>query len=314
MTISVVSQRARIPNGKHVSPLGRNVSYGFIASMLASLVVFWAPLHRLLEFAATNSEFSYIPLIPAISTFLIVMRRHRIFGDSNPNPSAGGVIVGVGIPLFSLGRLFPQVTSGNRLSLTALAIVATWWGLFVFCYGMRAARRALLPLGLLLFMVPAPQRATAEVIAILQHGSAVLAYSLFRMIGVPAIREGMAISLPRLTIEVAPECSGIRSSVSLLILTLAGANLYLRSPWNKILLVSLLVPLSILKNAIRIVTLSTLALYVDSKFLSGPLHRRGGILVFFLAFTMLVPVVILMRRWEKKRYRVSTLPDGRGSS
>jgi len=110
----------------------------------------------------------------------------------------------------------------------------------------------------------------------------------------------MVISLPRLTIIVAPECSGIRSSICLLILTLAVVDLYLQSPIKKVLLVSLVVPLSILKNAIRIVTLGTLALYVDPKFLDGPLHHGGGIVFFLLAFTMLASVVILMRRGEKK--------------
>ena len=311
--ISAVSATAITSNGAHHLLPTRNWTYTFIALILGTLVVFWAPLHRILDFAA-NSEFSYIPLLPAISAFLVVIRGRHVFSYSKPSLVTGSIVVVCGVSLLISTNVFPALTSGERLLLPAMGLVVTWCGLFIFCYGMKAARRALLPLGLLLFMVPAPQRATGEAIAFLQHGSAVLAYSLFRMIGVPAIREGMAISLPRLTIEVAPECSGIRSSISLLILTLAGANLYLRSPWNKILLVSLLVPLSILKNAIRIVTLSTLALYVDSKFLSGPLHHRGGILVFFLAFTMLVPVVILMRRWEKKRYRVSTLPDGRGSS
>lgn len=299
MTISVVSQRASIPNSIRASLSGRNVSYGFMASMIASLVVLWAPLHRLLEFAATNSEFSYIPLIPAISAFLIVMRRHRIFGDSNPNPSAGGVMVGVGILLFSLGRFFPQLTSGNRLSLTALAIVATWWGLFVFCYGMQAARMALLPLCLLLFVIPVPQRAMSAVITFLQHGSAVLSYYLFRAIGVAAFRDGMIIALPGLQIEVAPECSGIRSSVSLLILTLAGANLYLRSGLNKVLLVLVLVPLVILKNAIRIVTLCTLSLYVDSSFLTGSLHHEGGIVFFLIAMMILIAIISVMRRLER---------------
>jgi exosortase len=299
MTISVASRRAGIPNSIRASLPGRNLSYGFIASMLASLVVFWAPLHRLLEFAAANSEFSYIPLIPAISAFLIVMRRQRIFADSNPYPSAGGVIVGVGILLFSLAKFFPKMTPGNHLSLTALAIVATWWGLFVLCYGMRAARMALLPLCLLLFVIPVPQQVMSAVITFLQHASAVLSYYLFRAIGVAAFRDGMTIALPGLQIEVAPQCSGIRSSISLLILTLAGANLYLRSVLNRVLLVLMLVPLAILKNAIRIVTLSTLALYVDGSFLTGSLHHEGGILFFLLAMVILIPVISVLRRLER---------------
>jgi exosortase len=271
----------------------------YVASMLGSVVIFWSLLRRLLEFAE-NSEFSYIPLIPAISAFLIWMRRRPIFRQSKFSPAAGAVILAIGIPLTSLESLFPGSMVSDRLWLPTLGIVTIWCGLFVFCYGLQSARAAVLPLCLLLFIVPPPARVTNVVIVLLQHGSALLSYSLFRMIGVPAAREGMVISLPRLTIEVAPECSGIRSSISLLVLTLAATNLYLRSEWNKVLLILLLVPLCILRNAIRIVTLSTLALYVDRGFLSGSLHHKGGILFFFLAIALLVPIILVMQWFERR--------------
>jgi exosortase len=279
--------------------LTSKILYIFVASMLGSLVIFWTPLHRLVEFAR-NSEFSYIPLIPAISVFLIVMRRRAIFRQSRPHAAAGAVILVSGILLFSLTKLFPAPTTPDHLWLPALGIVAAWWGLFVFCFGLQSARVAMLPLGLLLFMIPVPP-VTNAVIRFLQQASAALSYFLFRMIGVPAIREDMVISLPGLNIEVAPECSGIRSSLSLLILTLAGANLYLRSGWNKIILVCLLVPLCILRNAIRIVTLTTLALYVDESFLTGPLHHKGGILFFFLATAIFMSFFSLMQRSEQRK-------------
>lgn len=274
-------------------------SYLFLASISLIVTLLWAPLHRLFVFAA-HSEFSYIPLIPVITAFLIAIRSRGIFADSQPSPTVGGLTVIAGILLTSLATTIRTLAPAYGLSFLGLALVTTFGGLFIFAYGTGAARKALLPLCLLIFMVPAPQAATDRIIAWLQHGSAVLAYSLLSIIGVPAIREGTTISLPHLTIEVAPECSGIRSSVSLLILTLAAANLYLRSAYNKMLLASLLIPLSILKNAIRIVTLSTLAIYVDPIFIKGSLHHQGGILFFLLALTMLVPVVILMRRLERR--------------
>jgi|ERR1035437_2711882 exosortase len=299
MVMTVASEKVEISNtAPPVLPI-RTASCGFITALLASVIVFWVPLHRLLEFAA-NSEYSYIPIIPAISAFLIFMRKSSIFRDSELCPSIGSVIAGFGILLFSLVSFFPVVTPANRLSLTTFAIVATWWGLFVLCYGMQAARMAMLPLCLLLFMIPAPERATSAVIHFLQHGSAVLSYYLFRAIGVAAFRDGTTIALPGLQIEVAPQCSGIRSSISLLILTLAGANLYLRSGWNKVLLVSMLVPLAILKNAIRIVTLSTLALYVDRSFLTGSLHHEGGILFFLIALVILIPIVLVIQSFERR--------------
>ena len=191
--------------------------------------------------------------------------------------------------------------------------MGTWCGLFVVWYGPQAARMAVLPLCLLLFMVPAPERVLNAVIQFLQQGSAVLSYELFRLLGVPALREGTMISVPRLTIQVAPECSGIRSSISLLILTLAVGNLYLRCGWNKVLLVVALIPLVIVKNAIRIATLTLLAVYVDPRFLNGPLHRRGGIFLFLIALMMLILSVMVMR-WLERRGAAASLDGGNSLS
>jgi exosortase len=273
-------------------------SYGFIATLLTSLAVFWALLHDLVKLSG-NSEYSYIPLIPLISGFVIFLRRDSIFRNARSSPRIGISIVAAGMVMLLLGH-FSRVGSMGRIELSTLAIVGTWCGLFVIWYGPHAARMALLPLSLLLFMVPAPESVLNAVIGVLQQGSTVLSYELFRLLGVPALREGTVISLPGLTIQIAPECSGIRSSISLLILTLVAANLYLRSGWNKVGLVLTLAPLVVVKNAIRIVTLSLLAIYVDPGFLNGPLHHRGGVFVFLIALMILTLIVIVMRSRERR--------------
>jgi exosortase len=286
------------PPAKGVSGFGAaNQTYVFAALAFTSLIVFWAPLRRALHFAG-NSEFSYIPLIPAISTFLILTRRQSVFREAKPYRLLGSVVVLIGASAAILVDVFQILTSADRLCLQMFGIVIIWWGLFIFCYGLQAARKAMLPLSLLFFVIPPPERAAGALVAFLQHQSAILSYQLFRIIGVPALRDGMVISLPQLTIEVAPECSGIRSSMSLLIVTLAAADLYVGYRLNKILLALLVVPLCILKNGIRIVTLSTLALYVDPSFLTGPLHHQGGILFFLLACMILAAIVGVMGRCE----------------
>lgn len=299
LTNGVVSTSPSV--AEHASALVRTQmsSYPFIAALLTSLIVFSAPLRGLVKFSG-NSEYSYIPLMPLISAFVIYVRKDTILKNRKPSPWTGSFIVTGGISVLLLANFF-RVGSISRLELSALAIVSTWCGLFVLCFGTQAMRRAMLPLALLLFMIPAPESVMSNVVEFLQQGSAILSYHLFRAIGVPAVRDGMMITLPRLVIEVAPECSGIRSSISLLILTLAGANLYLRSNWNKMLLAVALVPLMILKNAIRIVTLSTLALYVNPGFLNGRLHHQGGILFFLIAVAMLIPILLVMRRHERKQ-------------
>ena len=56
----------------------------------------------------------------------------------------------------------------------------------------------------------------------------------------------------------------------------------------------------IIKNGIRIVTLTLLANYVDPGFLYGNLHREGGVVFFMIGLLLLVPVLWLLQRGESR--------------
>jgi exosortase/archaeosortase family protein len=98
--------------------------------------------------------------------------------------------------------------------------------------------------------------------------------------------------------EVAKECSSIRSSMALLIICLLAARLYLRTWWKGLLFVLLSLPISVIKNGIRITTLTLLSVYVNPDFLRGDLHYKG-FLFFFLALLMLLPVFIALEKSDR---------------
>jgi exosortase/archaeosortase family protein len=56
----------------------------------------------------------------------------------------------------------------------------------------------------------------------------------------------------------------------------------------------------ILKNGIRIATLTLLAMYVDPGFLYGRLHHQGGIVFFLIGLVLLLPVLLFLQRSETK--------------
>jgi exosortase/archaeosortase family protein len=111
------------------------------------------------------------------------------------------------------------------------------------------------------------------------------------------------------SIEVAKECSGIRSSMVLLILALVIVHFCLKKFWTKVLFVAIGLFMMILKNGIRIATLTLLAIYVDPGFLYGRLHRQGGITFFLLALLLLLPVLRLLQRSESLDARNSHVLD-----
>jgi exosortase/archaeosortase family protein len=81
-------------------------------------------------------------------------------------------------------------------------------------------------------------------------------------------------------------------------MSLLAGHLFLRSAWTKAGLIMATLPLLIVKNGIRIVTLSLLSIYADPGFLTGSLHSRGGILFFLLALLLLVPLLRVLQRSE----------------
>jgi len=102
----------------------------------------------------------------------------------------------------------------------------------------------------------------------------------------------------KLDIEIAKECSGIRSSLSLAITGLLASYFFLRTTWARAILLLSIVPIAIIKNGIRITVLSVLGVYWDERILAGDLHRKGGIVFFLLALLLVGAVIIFLRRWN----------------
>jgi exosortase len=289
-----------LPDSTQVRATARNA--WFVGLVAATAVAFAAPLTMLGQLTLQQEHYSHIVLIPAISIFLLLRGRRRIFAQVETRWREGaGVLVG-GL-LFGLvaSRSSALTSENDRLSATILALVASWLGLFILCYGLRAFRSASFPLLFLLLMVPIPDALLDRVIVWLQTWSAEISHVGFTLLGVPVFREGLVFSLPGLSIEVARECSGIRSSLALLITSLLAGQLFLRSAWTKVVVFLVAVPLLVVKNGIRIVTLSLLTLHVDPDFLAGDLHRQGGIVFFLITLGILAPVIWLLDKAERSR-------------
>ena len=136
-----------------------------------------------------------------------------------------------------------RLSASNGLSLSMLGLVLWWIGSVIFCLGGQFARSLAFPLCFLFLVVPLPERAVNWITESLQDQSAVGSELLFRAARVPVEREGLVLSIPTLDIEVARECSSIRSSTMLVVATLVLANLFLRSWWRQLLLAIISIPL-----------------------------------------------------------------------
>lgn len=271
----------------------------FLALCLASVVLWWQPLVSTLRMAWSNGAYTHLLLILPVSLALILSERRPSsrLGLSAMRSWAGWAFLAAAL----LMRLAASLTANNSsaphfLSVSIFALVLWWIGSGIICFGVPAIHSHLFAVGFLFLFVPLPDEAVNWIVQILQTTSASVAAFLFRIAQVPVARDGLILSIPGLDIEVAPECSSIRSSTLLVIVTMVLAHLFLRSNWRKVLLVLAAIPLSVLKNSVRIFTIAELATRVDPSYLTGRLHHQGGIV--FLAASLLP--VILMLWWLRK--------------
>ena len=274
----------------------------FIATIVSSVLLCLSLFKELLASSLRNDFSSHILLIPLVSAGLIFYRRAKIFSDVRFSIPTGGFIAIIGgtlLVLFQPGKV--GLNAADVLSAKALALTIFWIGVFVIFFGGKCFRKAVFPLLFLLFMVPIPDVLLGVVIPVLQRGTAEMTAVLFKITGTPHYRNDLTFVLPRISIEIAAQCSSIRSSLALLITSLLAAHLILRTFWRKIALAAIAVPMAMFKNAIRITVLSLLSIHIDTRFLKdSDLHREGGILFYILALILMIPVLSLLRRYERK--------------
>jgi exosortase len=119
----------------------------------------------------------------------------------------------------------------------------------VLFYGIKSFRSAVFPLLFLFFLTPIPTVAVEKIILLLQMGSTEAAYGFFKLTGVSILREGYTFHLTGMSIEVAKQCSGIRSSIALFITSVIAGQLFLQTGWKKVVLALPIFRLPFLKTA-----------------------------------------------------------------
>ncbi len=290
--------------------------WGFAFLCALSLLFWWHALAMTMDLALRNEASTHILLILPLSVSLIYLDRsrwRRSDRDAGLALSRGGI--GVGLAALAGAALIlclarwgqPQfnISPGGQLSLSMFALVIWWIGSVILSFGVGIFRSFLFPLCFLFWMVPLPPFALERIVLFLQQQSAFAARMLFLAAGVPVIQNGLILSIPSLDIEVASECSSIRSSLMLIVIAMVLAQLFLRSRWRKAVVVAAAIPLAVAKNGLRIFAIAELGTRVDPGFLTGNFHHHGGIVFLGIGVVAVGALVWALRRSELRRARAS---------
>jgi exosortase len=270
--------------------------FWFLLLVLVSIIAGWRTVSGVFTLAWDNEAYTHILLVLPVSLSMIYLDWPAARSQSAPAWGAGSILLAAALIAAGVARWKSALlTTDVQLSIYSLALVLWWMGAFIGCFGTRVFRSLLFPMCFLLWLVPFPVFLVDWIVSLLQQGSAYAARLLFMTVGVPVVQDGIILTIPGLAIEVAQECSSIRSSMILVVTTMVLAQLFLRSEGRKLLVVALAIPLSVAKNGLRIFTIAMLGTRVDPGFLNGKLHQHGGFIFLAIALIVIFGVLWILR-------------------
>jgi exosortase C (VPDSG-CTERM-specific) len=280
-----------------ISPVHRNTRrfWSGVCFAIGLVAAFARPLLALINYAAGSELYSYILLVPFVSAYLLYSRRQQLpknYATDVPLTLVflvvGAVLLAFTHSLDSAGRGF----SGNsRIVVLTFSFLCCLAAGGFFFFGRRWMRAAAFPLTYLIFMVPMPDAMADALETASKYASAEVANFFFHLSGTPFVRVGRVFQLPNIAIEVAQQCSGIRSSWVLFMTSILAANLFLKTQWRRFALVALVIPLAILRNGFRILVIGLLCVHMGPQMINSLIHRRGGPVFFTLS---LIPFLVAL--------------------
>lgn len=285
----------------------------FLLALCVLTLGFALPLYQLIRFALGSELFSYVLLVPFVSAYLFVTGARERLSDT----SGRSILLGVGLAIVGLGLLGwygAKRISGSGLApqeavaLTTLSFIFLVAAVSAFFLPRPLLRKAAFPLVFLLFMAPFPIAVEQAIEMFLQRGSAPPSYWMYKLAGTPVFKQDMVFQLPGMTLQIAPECSGIRSTLVLFMTSLVAGHLFLRSPWKRAILVAAVIPLALIRNAFRIFTIGELCVHVGPHMIDSFIHHRGGPIFFALSLIPFSALVFYLVKSDRRARPAASQP------
>lgn len=276
---------------KHNQTIFSNILlWGFL---LGVFVFAYFPAWKSLILAWSRSDdYSHGFFIIPISLY-IVWQKRDIISKIDPLPSNWGIgIIFLSLALY-IFSYFAEITT-----LVSFSILPFVSGIVIYLYGFSVFNTLIFPIFFLVFMIPVPEQIYASLTIPLQLLVSQVSVFIATIIGMPIYRDGNVIHLPEQTLQVVQACSGLRSLMSLLTLSVVYGYFTLNSIVLRSTLFAFAVPVAIFVNIIRVFSMIIGFHYLNYDLTEGTVHTGFGMAIFFLALAITILIGKILSKWD----------------
>jgi len=239
-------------------------------------------------------DYTHAYFILPLSFFLAWRNLRNRDATAGKASSSGLFLVVLGLAMFIFGWKL------GYLFISTLSLIPLLYGIIIYLYGTVMAKRLSFPILYLLLMVPPPLGVLDAITIPMRQGISEAAVAILNAIHYPIHREGLMLYLGTHEIFMGAPCSGFRSLITMFSLGIFYVYVIKGTLWKKLALVAAIIPLALLGNLIRVITLCLLTYHKGEKVAQGFFHYFSGGVIFVIMIVGLLVLEAVLERFEKK--------------
>ncbi|WP_430425439.1 exosortase V [Phenylobacterium sp.] len=226
------------------------------------------------------------PIVLATGLWLVWRKLPSMSEEARPGHIALTTLgVLASLPIYVFGRAY------DIISLEAAGLYGFAISLMHDRFGVRTMAKNWFPLFYLSLLLPLPGWIIDQFTAPLKLLVSVLSFGVVEPMGIPIVREGVTMTAGPYQLLVEDACSGLNSLIGLIAITLFYIYLLRNAGWRySLFLLCLIVPVAILANVLRIVTLILLTYHFGDAVGQGFLHVTAGLFLFAVALVLMFAI------------------------
>jgi exosortase len=230
-------------------------------------------------------------LIPFVVMVLVWWKREELAAQPTAIWLPGLALVAVGLLLHLTGYVVQQ----PRLSVMGFFLGI--YGLMGLAWGLPWLKTIFFPYFLLAFCVPVGELAVPLTMPLRLLVASIVAHIAQCGLAPDLMRQGTQLfdSQHTFAYDVAPACSGIRSVVAMLALTLIYGFVSFKPAWKRLVMVASAIPLAIFGNVVRL-CLTIMVAELFGQDAGKAVETKFG----FITFAVAIGCVLLLGRWLEK--------------
>jgi exosortase B len=284
MSIDSLKSRPLASASLSIRSRPRGVSLAYLGAIAVSFLVAYLPTYvKLAKGPWETEQEGHGPIIMLAAAWLAWQQRARLASTQlSPAPIAGWITLIGSLLLMAVTRsqdiLMVEVLTQIPVLVACLLLIGGWALVRVFAF----------PLAFLVFSLPPPGWVMDALTVPLKAWISDVVTNFLYTLGYPIAQNGVMIMIGSYELMVKDACSGMNSIFALSAIGVFYVHQFVdKNSWpRKLILIASIIPITILANLFRVLTLVLASYYLGVDRVEGLFHDVTGIALFVFALVL----------------------------